>query len=228
LGIDLSHLRRVPFFAPLDDAELREVAELLVERSFARDQVVFAEDETSGFMYVVIEGRVKVSRWLPNGKELVLAFHPAGDFFGEMALLDGRTLPATVTAVAPTTILSLSRKRFERLLERPGFARALLATLSSRCREAWHQIEILSYRNADARLRLALASLLRREGEPTAEGVRLPRRLGHRELASLAGVSRETATRAMRRLEESGAIVLQERRIVVPDPARLVDDAVFE
>jgi len=228
LGIDPSLLRSVPFFAALDDAELREVAELLVERSFGRDQIVLAEDETSAFMYVVIEGRVKVSRWLPSGRELVLAFRGAGDFFGEMALLDGRTLPATVTAVAQTTILSLSRARFDRLLDRPGFARALLATLSARCRDAWQQIEILSYRNADARLRLALASLLRREGEASEHGVRLARRLGHRELATLAGISRETATRALRRLEESGAIVLRDRRIVVPDPARLVDDAVFE
>ena len=228
MAADPEFLRSVSLFRELPDGELREIARLFAERRYDRGQVVFSDDDTGRFMYVVKEGRVKVSRWLPSGREIILAFHPAGDWFGEMSLIDGQTVPATITAVVPTTVLSLARGRFQELLGRPPFVVALLRTLAGRCREAWQQIELLTHHQAEARIRMALHQLCQHRGAETPEGVRIEVPLTHRELASIAGVSRETVTRVLGHLAEQGLITVQGRRFVVAEPARLIASALLE
>jgi CRP/FNR family transcriptional regulator len=224
LGVDAEFLRGVALFAGLTDDELRALARVLVERRYGAGDVVLPEEETGRCVYVVREGRVKVSRWLPTGRELILAYHDAPEHFGEMALLDGRTTPATVTAVAPSAVVLLDRVHFESLLRTPNFARALLRVLCGRCRDAWSQLEILNQREPDARLRMALHRLCRSHGRPDPDGVRIDLRLTHRELANIVGVTRETATRALSRLEAEKLVIARDKSFVVPDPDRLIED----
>jgi CRP/FNR family transcriptional regulator len=228
MGADIEFLRRVSLFAGLSDAELSALAPAFSERRYAAGEVVFSEEETGRCMYVVREGRVKVSRWLPSGRELILAHHDAPEHFGEMALLDGHTAPATVTAATRSVILSLSRIRFDELLQKPHFTRTLLDELCARCRAAWKQIELVSHRDAEARVRMALYRLSQSHGRETEQGTRIEMRLTHRELANMVGVTRETATRALMRLEGLKLIQVEERCFVVPEPDRLLEGPVFE
>jgi CRP/FNR family transcriptional regulator len=228
LGVDLEFLRRIPLFRDLPADALEAVARVSMERSYDRGHVIFTDEETGRTMYVVRTGRVKVSRWLPSGREVILAFHPAGDYFGEMALIDGETEPATVTAVSPAVIISLDRSRFLELLQRPSFAIALLRELCKRCRDAWKQIELLTHYQAEARIRSALYHMSQSKGTQTAEGVRIDVPLTHRELAGIAGVSRETATRVIRHLVQAKLLVTQGKSFVIPDPAELLETPLLE
>jgi len=228
MAAELQFLRKIGLFRDLADDELGQIGALMIERRYARGEMVFAEDQTGQSMYLVKEGRVKVSRWLPSGRELILAFHPTGDYFGEMALIDGMTVPATVTAVDASTILSLDRGQFLGLLRERSFAMALLRTLCARCREAWQQIEVLTHHNAEARIRMALHQLCERSGKPTSEGMRIDERLTHRELASIAGVSRETATRVLGSLVEQGLLRMDSQRMVVARPDALLETTLFD
>lgn len=228
MAVDIEFLRQVSLFAGLTDYDLIALAPGLHERRYAAGEVVFTEEETGHCMYIVREGRVKVSRWLPSGRELVLAHHDAPEHFGEMALLDGHTAPATVTAATQSVILSLGRARFDELLLKPRFARSLLDELCARCRSAWQQIELVSHRDAEARIRMALYRLCQSNGRDTDEGTRIDLRLTHRELANMVGVTRETATRALMRLEGLKLIHVDERFFVVAEPDRLIEGSVFE
>ncbi len=228
MGVDIEFLRQVSLFAGLTDFELIALAPALSERRYAAGEVVFSEEETGRCMYVVREGRVRVSRWLPSGRELVLAHHDAPEHFGEMALLDGLTAPATVTAATRSVILSLGKARFEELLQKPHFTRSLLDELCARCRASWKQIEVLSHRDAEARVRMALYRLCQSHGRETDLGTRIEMRLTHRELANMVGVTRETATRALMRLEGLKMIQVEERCFVVTEPERLIEGPVFE
>lgn len=225
---DKAFLRQIPLFRELGDDDLTALAQRIAERRFDRRQIVFAEDETGEAMYVVRQGLVKASRWLPNGREVILALHPAGDYFGEMGLIDGRTEPATITAVEPSVILTLDRPSFLSLLHRHGFAVALLRELCARCRDSWKQIETLTYQTADARVRMALRQLCEREGVETPEGVRIDVPLTHRDLASIAGVSRETMTRVLGHLTQLDLVKVVERRFVVRDPEALTESTGLE
>jgi CRP/FNR family transcriptional regulator len=228
VAVDQDFLRSIALFRDLAPRELEMAAQAFQERSFAKSQVIFHDDATGQYMYVVKSGRVKVSRWLPSGREVILAFHGTGEYFGEMSLIDGKTLPATVTSMAPTTILSLHRARFLELMGQQSFSLALLRELCGRFRDAWRQIEVLTHHHAEARLRMALHQMCANKGTATAEGTRIEVPLTHRELASMSGVSRETVTRVLGQLGERGLVRMDGRRIVVPDPSLLLEGEIFD
>ena len=97
MSVNIEFLRRIEIFAELPDEELANAASLFRERKYRKNDIIFFEEDTGHYLYFVKEGRVKVSRLLPNGKEMILAFHEEGEYFGEMSLIDGGTTPASVT-----------------------------------------------------------------------------------------------------------------------------------
>ncbi len=221
-------LKRVALFKDLGEEELMEVSYLFKERTYRKNDIVFFEEDTGNYMYIVKDGRVKVSRLLPNGKEMILAFRETGEYFGEMSMLDGGTSAATVTAVVSTTILVTTYRDFQRLLGNPKINSALLRMLCSRCREAWSQIEVLTFHNADARIRTALYQLCRKKGEKTSSGIRIGLKLTHKELADMTGISRETATRVLSTLQSEGLLRVESRQFIVTDPEGLVNTLLTE
>jgi CRP/FNR family transcriptional regulator, cyclic AMP receptor protein len=220
-------LRTIPMFEELSDEDLEFVGSLFRERRYRKNDIIFMEEDTGQYMYLVREGRVKVTRLLPNGKEMILAFHEAGEYFGEMALIDGGTTPANVTAVLPTTIYVITAKEFAYLLEHPKTNRVILTTLCDRCRDAWAQIEVLTFHNADARIRMAFYHLIKKRGVETSGGYMIPMKLTHKELSDIVGISRETATRVLSHLQDQDLIRVETRRFIIRDPERLIEDLLF-
>ena len=129
-------LRKIEIFSHLSDSEMESVARTFRERHYGRDEIIFAEEEIGKYMYIIKEGRVKGLTDPTNGKETILAFHETGEHFGEMALLDGETAPANVTALVSTTILFIDSRGFATLLYNPQVNQALFKILSKRCRDA--------------------------------------------------------------------------------------------
>ena len=226
--VDLAFLRRVAIFSDLNEEELIHVSKLFRERDYKRNDIVFFEEDTGKYMYIVKDGRVKVSRLLPSGKEMILAFHETGEYFGEMALIDGGTSPASVTAVVPSVVYVMSATDFGELLEHPGVNRAILSTLCGRCRDAWAQIEVLTFHNADARIRTALYQLSRKRGVDVEGGRMIDMHLTHKELSDITGISRETATRILSHLQSKELLRVESRKFIIGDPDRLVDELLFE
>lgn len=221
-------LRKIPMFEELSSEDMENVAGLFREKRYRKNDIIFMEEDTGQYMYLVKDGRVKVTRLLPNGKEMILAFHEPGEYFGEMALIDGGTTPATVTAVTPTTIFVMGAREFAFLLEHPKTNRVILKTLVRRCREAWAQIEVLTFHNADARIRMAFYQLVRTRGVESDGGYMIPMKLTHKELSDIVGISRETATRVLSHLQEEDLIRVETRRFIIQDPDRLIEDLLFE
>jgi CRP-like cAMP-binding protein len=222
MKVDIEFLRKVAMFADLSHRELTDVSELFKELSYKRNEIIFSEADTGNYMYIVKEGRVKVSRVLPSGKEMILAFHEEGEYFGEMSLIDGGTTPAAVIAVIPTTILSLHKLKFSDLLDNPKVNRALLKMLCRRCRDAWAQIEVLNFRQADARIRTALYNLCQSKGVQTDKGTMINMHLTHKDLAEIAGISREAATRVLSHLQSEKVVTVDERHFVIFAPEELI------
>src|SRR5262245_30081959 len=111
-------IRRVPLFAALSDDEFRSIEAVFQLKAYPKNHVIFLEEETGNYMYVVLAGKVKVTKSNAAGKETLLVIHQPGDFFGEMALLDGKTAPATVAAMEDCKIVSISKADFQRHLMR--------------------------------------------------------------------------------------------------------------
>lgn len=104
-------LRRAEIFGNLSDQELAGIAQLMEERRYSEDQVLFRQGDPGDALLIVLEGRVKV--YLQDGqREIVLAFFNSGDVLGEMALLTGEPRSANAVALSNTLVLALSKESF--------------------------------------------------------------------------------------------------------------------
>lgn len=132
----LAFLREVRLFAAFADADLLAVAELLRTRTLRRRQVLFREGDRGDEMFIVRRGTMLVSKEITGKVEQVLVRVEAGDFFGEMSLLDGEPRSATVKAETDLRLLVINRRHFWELLrEVPELTQRMLMTLSRRVRE---------------------------------------------------------------------------------------------
>jgi CRP/FNR family transcriptional regulator, cyclic AMP receptor protein len=134
--VTLTHDRRTellggcPLFSGVDRNDLGAIGERAIEVDFPADHVIARQGEIGTGLFVVIDGAVRVIR---DGKEL--ARLGAGDFFGEMSVIDGLPRVAQVVTTAPTRCLALASWEFERLvLEHPTIGLAILRGLSARLR----------------------------------------------------------------------------------------------
>jgi CRP/FNR family transcriptional regulator, cyclic AMP receptor protein len=217
----VDQIRRVPLFSTLTDEEFERLQHIFVARAYRKNQVIFMEEETGSYMYLVLAGKVKVSKSGAGGKETILAIHRAGDFFGEMSLLDGKTAPATVSAMEDSKIISLSGSDFHKyLMHNEKVMLQIINVLCARLRQVW-QTQTLSSSTADARIRMGIYELAKKHGIQDAHGTIIDLKITHHELAEMVGTSRETVTRVLARLRDEGVIEVDQRRITLLNAAAL-------
>jgi CRP/FNR family transcriptional regulator len=218
-------IRSVPLFSTLTDEEFANLSHIFVVRSYRKNQIIFLEEETGNYMYLVLAGKVKVAKSGTSGKETILAIHRAGDFFGEMSLLDGKTAPATVSAMEDAKIISLSGTDFHKyLLHNEKVLLQIIDVLCARLRQVW-QTQSMSSSAADARIRMGIYQLAKKHGIRDAQGTIIDLKITHQELAEMVGTSRETVTRVLALLRKRGIIEINQRRITLLDPDALLAES---
>lgn len=209
-------LRQVPLFKRLDEAQLVALAALVVQRRFAKGEMIILAEAEGDALFVIEQGQVKVSLIHEDGREVILSFLGPGEVFGELSLLDGKPRSATVTATAPTSLLMLRRSDFLRLLAGiPQIAVALLEELAERLRRTDQQLEGLALFNVASRLSRTLLRLALERGVEIPEGFALEDPPTHQQLANMTGSTRETVSRVLKQLESQGYIARHGGQIVI-------------
>jgi len=215
----LGLLRNIQLFAALSYEELDEIREKMEVKRFHKNEVILCEENTNRVMYVILSGKVKVIQTTEEGKEVILAIHRSGDFFGEVSLIDNKTMPAIVVAKEDSIVAIISKGEFYSLLYSQGkVLDVLLQILCSRLRDSWDRIQLLSFTNASQRIKMLLASLAGEYGGKTKEGTLLNIKLTHQDIADMTGVARETATRAIDKLNKDGEIKVLKNRSILLGP----------
>jgi CRP/FNR family cyclic AMP-dependent transcriptional regulator len=215
-------LRSLPFFSSLSDPEISDVGQIISHKSFQKNEIILVEDDTPKYMYVIFSGKVKVVQISSDGREKVLTYHNKGDFFGEMALVDGKTAPATIMAIENTAIGLISKTDFETyLLKNEKVLRQLISLLCRRLRESWLMVKVLSFADAEQRVRATLKLLSAQYGIKDQRGTIITLKLTHRDIASYSSVSRETVTRLLDRFSREGEIEILDSRNIRITPAFL-------
>jgi len=213
-------IRSIPFLSCLSDRENAEFKGFIVEKQVKKNQPILHEEDTSNYLYFIFSGKVKVIQLSANGKEKLLAIHKKGDFFGEMAILDGGTAPATVIALENTWIALISRDAFHRhLLNNNKVLREIIAMLCGRLRDAWSMIKVMTFADAEHRVRAVLKHMAQQFGVPDSEGTLIDMKLTHSDIGNFASLTRETVTRMIKRLEKSKEIEITPRKFILLKPA---------
>jgi CRP/FNR family transcriptional regulator, cyclic AMP receptor protein len=143
-------LRSVPLFESLDDKEAGQVCELLDTLDCRATQTLFRTGDAGDSMYLIERGRVRITMKSADGEEIILAELGRGDFFGEMALIDGKARSANATAMEASRLAVLSRKHFLTFLNSsPNVAVEMLTALTRRLRRTDELLHHLASRNVN-------------------------------------------------------------------------------
>jgi CRP/FNR family cyclic AMP-dependent transcriptional regulator len=218
----LESLRSCVLFAKADADAVRTVAQGMRRRRYRRNEVIFHQSDPGETLHIVAAGAVKITLPSPEGEEAIIATLRRGDFFGELALLDGAPHSATATALEPTETLTLPRETLRGLMRRDEELRdALLGALAAEIRRLTAHVEELHFLDLAGRLAMRLTRLAR-ETNPTATGeVRLDWPYTQSDLAAMIGGTRQSVNKLLAELVDEGLVRLDRDVLVIPDLDRL-------
>jgi CRP-like cAMP-binding protein len=194
-------LRRVWLFAQLHDADLDAILLRAREQVCEAHTILFNQGDTSGDLFAVIQGRLKVATNLDGG-EVLLSIIGSGEVFGEIALLDGEARSATVSAFETCRLMVMPRAAFRALLLAiPALGVRLLEIMAQRVRALTFRAEESLLLDVPTRLAKSILMLANRFGAPAGDGkTRVTIRLSQQELGNLIGATREMVNKCLARL----------------------------
>jgi CRP/FNR family transcriptional regulator, cyclic AMP receptor protein len=204
------------FFSGILPADASSVLSLMKPANFANGRVIFSSGDESKGLFLVVEGRVKLSVLTEDGRELSIAHASPGDVFGEIASLDGHPRTANATTLMQTTLLFLPKPDLLRLVgSSPQLSSAIIKFLCKTLRATDHKLEAIALHSIEVRLArflLATAQTQYREGLKSRADISLD--ISQGELGLLIGASRPKVNAALVALEEDGAITKLQGKII--------------
>ena len=214
-------LARVPLFADMSVDELDRIVSVAIPRAFPKGVRVFHEGDDSDACYVVRNGDLRVTREHSDGRAIALATLGPGDFFGELAMLDGGSRSASVETLTDAELLALPAMDMRRVIAQHGdIAAKLIVALTRRLRETNERVSRQSFQTVPSRVAGVLNQLVAEESIP-AERESITVRMTQADLAQLAGTSRESVSRFLATLERAGVVAVGRGRVTILEPRRL-------
>ena len=211
-------LKKVPLFSKMTDVDVEQIVDQCIRRECSKDHVLMVEEEMGQTLFILLKGIVKVTRTSDEGREVIITMLKAGDFFGELALLDGKGRSATVTAMQDSELLTLRRSEFLLLLEKfPPIAIEMLKVLADRIRKCDAQIENLTLQDAVGRVGATLIHVAEQTGYMRGSNMIITKLPVQQDLANMAGTARETISRVMSIFESKGFIEREGHRVIIAD-----------
>jgi CRP/FNR family cyclic AMP-dependent transcriptional regulator len=215
-------LRRCALFAHVDDEGLAALVRLMKRRRFRRNEVIFHQGDSGDLLQIVAGGAVKIVLPSPEGEEAIIATLRRGDFFGELALLDGAPRSATATAIEPTETLILPRDTFMELHSAdPTLQHALLTALAGELRRLTGHVEELHFLDLAGRLAMRLARVARDRGTDLEGRVELDWPYTQSDLASMIGGTRQSVNKLLAGMVQDGLLSIDHDTLVINDIQRL-------
>lgn len=213
-----------PWFGALPLADRKAVLSACELQRLRPGEMLFRQGDRvpagHGAFYGLVSGRIKASSLREDGKEAILVVLEAGNWFGEISLIDQQPRTHDATALGEAEVLALPRRAFDALMKRPAFALAVCRMLAARVRSLYGMVEDATLRSTRARVARRLLLLAR--GDATqAQDARPVVPVSQESLAMMLGITRQTLSKELKALVAEGAVVLGYGRIEIASAATL-------
>lgn len=204
--------------AQLDEDALDSLLAVATERQFTNGQVIFQKGDPGTSMMAVLNGRVRISAYSEDGREIILNMIEPSQLFGEIALLDGKERSADATAMGKTNLLVLDRRDFVPFLEdNPKIMIRLFDVLCNRLRQTSEMVESIAFLDFGARLAKLLLQMADNYGVDNDLGLLINLRISQADLGNLIASTRESVNRQLNAWVQEGIIAMAQGRIVILD-----------
>jgi len=204
-------LENVPLFSGLPKEALAEIEQHGSVKSYKKHVIVINQDDETYSLYVILKGSVKVFVSGEDGREAVLNHQQAGDYFGDLALIDKQPRVASVMTTEPSKFMIISREDFLKCLSKnPEIAINLIKPMTSRIRMLAKNVSSLALLDVYGRVARTLLDQSEEQGD-----VLVTEKLTQQEIADMVGASRAMVSRILKDLKEGGYISIEKKRITI-------------
>lgn len=214
-------LERLELFQGLSATELDALAAACTWQEFKQHQQIVSQDSPGTDVYFVARGRVRVTIFAAGGQEVAFRDLGAGKSFGELSAIDGHARSASVVALEPSLIASLSRERFWGVLrDRPSITEHLLRQLVALIRSLTERVVDFSTLAVRNRIQAELVRMAREAGISRNQAVLSPPPR-HADIASRVSTNREAVARELAELARKGLVEKRRGALALLDVKRL-------
>lgn len=215
----IDSLKNIPLLSSVSTEDLCRLTNYMTIKTFRKHDIVLLHEDTNRFMYLILQGKVKVTQNTEDGKEVILAIRHNGEVFGEMSLIDGKTTSATVTCMEHSTVALISKGQFYQLMyNNKQVLQNMLELLCSKLRASGEKIEILNNKNALQRVKMILLTLSNQYGVQSDSGVTIDMDITHQEIADMTGMIRETVTKVIDELKRENILSVPKTKRIHLNP----------
>ncbi|GAA1780564.1 Crp/Fnr family transcriptional regulator [Streptomonospora arabica] len=215
-------LRKAPLFEALDEEGAAALRASVSEVRLGRGQTLFSEGDEGDRLYVILSGKVKLTRAAVDGRENLLSVLGPSEMFGELSLFDPRPRTASAIAVTDAVLAGLGHDDLRPFIaQQPQVSLQLLKALASRLRRTNDVMSDLVFTDVPGRVAGQLLDLADRFGKEGEDGLHVHHDLTQEELAQLVGASRETVNKALAEFALRGWLRIEAKAVVLLDVERM-------
>jgi len=225
----IEFLKSISLCESMNDAEIANIGEHCQLKKFTKRNIVFMEQDPGNMFYIILNGKIKITKLNNEGNEVILSILGTGDFFGEMSLLDHNKRNANAIALEDIELLTIARNEFLEVLHKnTTFTFNLLKTFAIRLRSADIRVKSFFLDDAQQKVLMMLYDLSEKMGVPKGSGMLLEEMPNQTDLANLTGISRETLSRIIKKFEMNEIITRDGKDIIISDYKDFVDRFINE
>lgn len=215
-------LSKASLFEALDEDGAAALRSSITEVRLGRGQTLFSEGDEGDRLYVILSGKVKLTRTSADGRENLLAVLGPGEMLGELSLFDPGPRTASAVAVTDAALAGLGHDDLRPFItQQPEVAVHLLKALATRLRRTNDVMADLVFTDVPGRVAKALLDLASRFGKEGDDGLHVHHDLTQEELAQLVGASRETVNKALAEFALRGWLRIEAKAVVLLDIERM-------
>ena len=214
----IKNLKKIDLFKNLSDEELKELEHYLTTAMYGKKEDIFTEGDAPEWFYIVLTGKVKVTKISHDGKEIILEIISPYDIFGGVAVLRNFPYPANAVAMEDSEILKISRKNLMRLVDRfPNLMFCIALQLGDRMKSSYDSLKNIALERVEARIAALLLKLGNKVGVETDAGLMIDMRLTKQDVADMVGTTVETSIRTFSKFRKDGLVMDSDGKIIIKD-----------
>lgn len=214
----MRQLRKVSLFKDLTDGEFKELEPYLSTAAYRKKETIFSEGEPPEWFYLILSGKVKITKLSHDGKEIILEVISPTDIFGGVAVIKGFPYPANAVAMEDSDVLKISRKNLMRLMDRfPNLMYCMAMQMGERMKNSYDSLKNIALERVEARIAALLLKLAGKVGIETREGTMIDMRLTKQDVADMVGTTVETSIRTFSKFKKQGLVTEADGKIVIKD-----------
>jgi CRP/FNR family transcriptional regulator len=214
----MKKLKNVSLFKDLSDTEFKELEPYLTTTVYKKKETIFSEGEQPEWFYIVLTGKVKITKLSHDGKEIILEVISPTDIFGGVAVIKGFPYPANAVAMEDSDVLKISRKNLMRLVDRfPNLMYCMAMQMGDRMKSSYDSLKNIALERVEARIAALLLKLAGKVGIESKDGTVIDMRLTKQDVADMVGTTVETSIRTFSKFKKQDLVTEVDGKIVIKD-----------